>query len=208
MATDPSLAAELRAIRDDIRELKTAVPLQNASVTQGRLRFIGGLLLIDTGGTLEVIGFLKGDGTFEWSGNWKFVDGNGEIAGNVDLTGDFTLIGKLLAGDVTVEKDKITVAGGASPVTLEQGSLEFETGGKLEADVTNAGVRLIVGTNRVYVGTNAVAMQVGSRAFVLTPSGFTFQGLDTIPKSQTLDNNPIGSMYFDPGGTPYRVIAG
>jgi hypothetical protein len=235
-----SLAAELRDLRDRLRDLETGIPLQNSSVSAGRLRFIGGLLRIDSGGRLEVVGSASIDGsttvtgTFVLTGSgWRIVgsgtiegpttvtgtlqvDGDTRITGNLGLEGDVALTGnmgiaaggKFVAGDVLIEENKITVAGGDSPATLEDGALSFATGGKVEADDTNGGVRLVVGANKVYVGTGAVAIQLGGRAFVLTSSGFTFVGLDTIAKSETPENNPIGSLFVDAGGQPFRVVAG
>lgn len=240
MAIDADLIAELRDLRDRIRDLETGIPLQNASVSAGRLRFIGGLLRIDSGGRLEVVGSATIDGSTNVTGTfvltgagWRIVgsgtiegpttvtgtlkvDGDTRITGTLGLEGDIALTGNMgiadggrfVAGDVVIEEDKVTVGGGDSPATLQDSALSFQTGGRVEADATNAGIRMSVGANKVYVGTGAVAMQLGGRAFIVTATGFTFAGLDTIPKSQTLDANPIGSLYVDPSGKPYRVIAG
>src|SRR5690554_5613201 len=97
MALDPvqRLIEELNEMKSRIKALETRPLLENSSVTDGRLRFIGGLLLIDSGGRLEVVGELDGEGNFEWSGPWKFDSGDGEIGGNVRLTGDVDLTGDL-----------------------------------------------------------------------------------------------------------------
>lgn len=81
--------------------------LENASVTNGMLRFIGGVLRLDSGALLDIVGKLRGVGDFLWSGKWKFDSGDGEIAGNVKLTGLLALLGDL---DVTAD-GKITVGG-------------------------------------------------------------------------------------------------
>ncbi|MCC4250745.1 hypothetical protein, partial [Microbacterium testaceum] len=223
-----------------LRQLKTGAFLENASITNGRLRIIGGLLLVDSGGTLQVIGHLAGNGDFVWSGPWAFT-GEGEITGDVALTGNLEVLddgtikvgnielrdgkvfvgtgasqividgdtGKILAGDVEIELDQITVGGGDSPATLKDGALGFETGGKVEADTTNNGIRMTVGGAQVYVGTGGAALQFGTRTLIITAGGFNFLNLDTIPQSLTVDENPINSMYVDATtGRPYRVVAG
>lgn len=158
--------AELMRLKERVRVLETATPLQNASITRGRLRVAGGLLLIDDGGTLQVIGTVDGAGNFQWSGPWKFDSGDGEIAGDVDLTGDFDLTGvftagnvriedgkiyvgsgsnliiidgvtgKITAGNVTVEPNKITVGTGSTAATLQNGELTLSNGAKLAVGLT------------------------------------------------------------------------
>ncbi|KEP75771.1 hypothetical protein HR12_23475 [Microbacterium sp. SUBG005] len=132
--------------------LEKGNPLESASVTRGRLRFIGGLLLIDSGGTLQVIGSFDGTGNFEWSGPWKFDSGNGEIAGNVNLTGDFNLTGqmnvtggieilgpgKIKVGNVIIENGKITAGSGAAQVTIDGASGKI-TAGNMSMDPTVSG---------------------------------------------------------------------
>jgi hypothetical protein len=231
--------AWIEDIKRQLRQLKTGAFLENASITNGRLRIIGGLLLVDSGGTLQVIGHFTGNGDFVWSGPWAFT-GEGEITGNVALTGNLEVLddgtikvgnielrdgkvfvgsgasqividgdtGKILAGDVEIELDQITVGGGDSPATLKDGALGFETGGKVEADTTNNGIRMAVGGNQVYVGTGAVALQVGTRSIMVTPSFVVFSNLPTIAKSLTPDNSPVGDMYIAESGAAYRVVAG
>jgi len=114
--------AELRRLRDDVSRLQNARPLEKASVTDGRVRFIGGLLRVDSGGRVEIEGTLEVDGdstitgaftltgpmavqgtsTFtgrtqidgplDVDGEWS-LNGNGDIAGNVDLQGQLTVRG-------------------------------------------------------------------------------------------------------------------
>lgn len=221
--------AEIRRLRRDVDRLQTATPLQNASIGSGGLRvYGGGVITIQNGGLsitgyAEISGELRGNGTIDWTGPVHFrgpveitetldvtaetrLRGDTTIEGLAKLLSELQVEGKITAGNVVVEENKITVGGGSSPATLQDGALGFGTGGKVEADVTNGGVRLIVGTNRVYVGTGAVAMQVGSMSVTVTSSGVTFGGLPTTPKSLTPDNNPIGSMYVEPSGQAFRVI--
>ncbi|MCB8043626.1 hypothetical protein JM654_03805 [Microbacterium oxydans] len=43
--------------------LESGAPLENASITNGRLRIIGGTLRVDSGGSLIVVGTMSIDGT-------------------------------------------------------------------------------------------------------------------------------------------------
>lgn len=152
----------LKRLDRRLKALETAPTLQNTSVTKGRLRFIGGLLLIDSGGTLQVIGTFDGNGDFTWSGPWKFDSGDGEIAGNVDITGNATVNGG----------GKIRVEGGDSPATIEDGKFSFDTGGELEADVDNGGARLRKGDAVVNVG-DVASIRKGSTSVIVGPLGIT-----------------------------------
>ena len=161
MADDLSSNNAFREILDRIRILETTTPLQNAAVSEGRLRFIGGLLLIDSGGRLEVVGTFDGDGDFSWSGPWAFT-GDGAIAGDVDITGNATVKGD----------GRIRVEGGDSPATIEDGKLAFDTGGEVEADVANGGVRLRADDAVVNVG-NVASLRKGSTSVIAGPLGVT-----------------------------------
>lgn len=140
MADDLSDAfKEIRALQKDVRRLQNARPLENASVTQGRLRFIGGLLLIDSGGTLQIVGQLIGNGEFRWTGPWR-LEGPGTITGTVTQTGNTTQQGsvtltgggKVTAGNVTVEPNRVTVGS----AWLENGELVLSNGAKVAVGLT------------------------------------------------------------------------
>lgn len=224
------LYAELRRLRRDVDRLQTATPLQNASIGSGGLRVYGGGVITIQNGGLSVTGFaqisgeLRGNGTINWTGPVNF-SGPVQITGTLDVTastrlrGETTIEGiakllselqvqgKITAGNVIVEQNKITVGGGSSPATLQDGALSFGTGGTVAADVSNNGVRMAVGGNQVYVGTGAASIQVGSQSVLVTPSGVFFPNLQTTPKSLTPEDNPIGSVFADGSGRIYRVVA-
>lgn len=224
------LYAELRRLRRDVDRLQTATPLQNASIGSGGLRVYGGGVITIQNGGLSVTGFaqisgeLRGNGTINWTGPVNF-SGPVQITGTLDVTastrlrGETTIEGiakllselqvqgKITAGNVVVEQNKITVGGGSSPATLQDGALSFGTGGTVAADVSNNGVRMAVGGNQVYVGTGAASIQVGSQSVLVTASGVFFPNLQTTPKSLTPENNPIGSVFADGSGRIYRVVA-
>lgn len=103
------------------------------------MRFVGGLLLIDSGGTLQVIGQLVGTGEFRWVGPWR-LEGPGTITGNVTQTGNTTQQGnvnitgggKVTAGNVTVEPNRVTVGS----AWLENGELVLSNGAKVAVGLT------------------------------------------------------------------------
>lgn len=200
-------------------------PLRAAAVERGMLEFYDQSMLLIRDSNMRVVGVayvegrLEGEGTLSWSGP-ALLDGPVEITDTLRVLAETTLEaltkllaeleveGKITAGNVTVEKDKITVGGGTSPATLKDGALGFDTGGKVEADPTANGIRMSVGANKVYVGPGIVALQFGSVSISLTPGGVTFGGLPTILKSQTPDKSAIGDLYLEPSGQAFRVVAG
>lgn len=195
--------AELKKMRSDINKLGTANPLASSSLTHGRLR-IGGdaILLVDSSGGLVVHGSINGDGTITWSGAFTLsgttnLTGPTNLTGTTKLTGDTTQQGPFhvqgttdLTGNLQVNSPgKITVAGGASPAVLADGSLTFGTGAKLEAD--GAGARLISGGSgpRLYVFPTAIGIQYDPTHFVqVTGGGVTVKGglsTDTLSTSSS-----------------------
>lgn len=181
-----------------IERLESGAMLENSSITNGRLRLIGGLLLIDSGGTLQVVGQFNGNGTFSWSGNWAFT-GPGTVSGNVAWSGDLNLTGDikvLPGGKVQVGDMIIDPANG--------GSVAFPGGAKVMADALG-GVQMIQGTNKVFVGSGLVSLQNGARTFSISGSGFSIDGLPTIVES--LANGAVpGTMWVTGSGQMYRVI--
>lgn len=140
MANDLSdLSADLRRLQERVRVLETANPLEASSVTNGRVRFIGGLLLIDSDGTLQIVGQLIGNGQYRWTGPWR-LEGPGTITGNVNQTGNTTQQGnvnltgggKVTAGNVTVEPNRVTVGS----AWLEDGELVLSNGAKVAVGLT------------------------------------------------------------------------
>lgn len=157
-------------------------------------------------------GSLRVNGPIDVYGAWKLI-GNGEIQGHAKVTGTWELVGDgqvqgnvVITGSVDVNSPgRIRITGGSSPATLEDGRLSFGTGGVVEADTTNGGVRLSVGTNRVYVGTGAVALQRGSISIILSGSGITMTGVPTI-SSADAGELPSGALWMSSLGQLFRVV--
>lgn len=178
VARDRVDQSSLPALVERIRRLEAAAPLGFTSITRGSLRVASneGLIVegsakvegwLITTGTQRVVGRLEGSGTFDWTGA-SFLRGPVEITGLAKLLSDLRVEGG----------GKITVTGGDSPLTLENGAVSFGTGGRLEADTAFGGVRLIVGSGRrLYVGSGAVSMQYDGTNFVIvTATGTTVGG--------------------------------
>lgn len=77
-----------------VSRLESGAMLENSSITGGRMRFIGGLLRVDSGGRVEIVGTLQIDGTTTVTGTFT-VDGPWELAGNGTITGNVTGTGRL-----------------------------------------------------------------------------------------------------------------
>lgn len=124
------LGDALKKMQRQITRLQSARWLENASVRSGRLRFIGGILRLDSGALLELIGqwrffgngAITGDvvaeGRWTQNGSWEF-NGPGEIAGDVALTGDFDLTGVFKSGNVRIEDGKIYVGAAGGEIVID-----------------------------------------------------------------------------------------
>lgn len=142
-----------------LRKLESGSFLESSSISHGRMRFIGGLLLIDSGGTLQVVGHFNGDGDFVWSGPWAFT-GAGEITGNVDLTGNLDVVddGKITVGNIRIEGGKIYVGTGSAQIVID-GATGKITAGNMSMDPTVSGGALTF-ANGAQVFTDAGTVQV------------------------------------------------
>lgn len=132
--------AWIEDIKRQLRQLKTGAFLENASITNGRLRIIGGTLRVDSGGLVDIVGTLQVDGEttvtgdFTVSGPWNLT-GDGEITGDYTVTGKVTQVGDMdIDGVLTVNGDgwSITGDGEISGAVNLTGSLEVATGGYIQ----------------------------------------------------------------------------
>lgn len=189
--------AEIRDLKEQVRILMSANPLEAASIRNGRVRFIGGLLRVDEGGRVEIVGTLMIDGetivsgTFKVTGPWE-LEGDGTIAGDVIGTGKLTwnglweMIGAgQIRGDVEVLDNGNIRIGQMIIDPTEGGSITFPGGTKVQADPAG-GARIIHGTNRAYVGPSLVSLQYGAdKSIALTNSGITVKGAKELPAVPT-----------------------
>ncbi|WP_242085976.1 M23 family metallopeptidase [Microbacterium lacticum] len=164
-----------------VERLESGAMLENASVTSGRVRFIGGELRIDSGGqaiiegTLSVEGVSTVTGTFTVSGPWTMsgagvISGATSITGNVTIGGDTTITGKLLQngtwelnGNGKIQGDVDVTGGGkirAGQLTIsptgDGGRIEFPGGRYLSAG--NDGIAVLNGARGIVVGTSQITL--------------------------------------------------
>lgn len=147
-------------------------------------------------GVLRIIGKLVGDGDINWEGVLNQI-GATNLRGPVAITGEngtLTVDAEtLLQGLVTLLENlivrapgKITVEGGDSPATIENGKMSFGTGGAVEADTSIGGVKMTAGDAVVNAGSVA-SMRKGSSSIIVGPDDITI--------------NPAGSGDIDMLGT-------
>lgn len=202
-----------------IERLESGSWLENSSITNGRLRLIGGLLRLDSGALLELIGqwrffgngAITGDvvaeGKWTQNGPWEY-NGDGDIYGDVDL------VGILKSGNVRIEDGKIYVGAGGTQIVID-GVTGKLTAGNLTIDPANGGVVSFPGGAVVKAGSGGgIAVQQGSYAAVVTSSGasvgrsgnsisVTDSGfrMDGLPTGSPGNGTPAGNVYVD--GTGY-----
>lgn len=155
--------AEIRAMKAEIRRLKASNPLESASVTQGRVRFIGGLLRVDSGGRVEIVGTLHVEGTTDFvgpvtiSGPWTFsgngnITGDVDISGDMDLTGDFEVLGggRIKVGNVVLTPGnggRITIGTGSSQIIIDPSQLKVGPAFKMDPAHSSDGAQQEFGLN-------------------------------------------------------------
>lgn len=132
-----------------VERIESGAMLENSSITNGRMRFIGGLLRVDSGGRVDIEGTLQGIGSLLWDGIVTLTStftakgvtrfegdttqvGPFHVSGATDVTGNFTAKGATkLEGPAEVTgtldvKGKTTLAN----------DFEVTTGGRIKAGNT------------------------------------------------------------------------
>ncbi|PRB14459.1 hypothetical protein [Microbacterium sp. MYb62] len=184
------IKAELSGLRQRVRELETGTPQQSMSITEGRMRFIGGLLRIDSGGRVEIVGFLQIQGqadiigpvtisgdthsTGEWTqvGPWH-LNGDGSIAGDVDITGDLNLLSDLIVSSL----GRIKVGGMTFDPSIAGGAVTFPNGAQVFTNGST--IQVYLGNGVVQVSDSEVKMQLGGTSLRLTSGHIYGAGMAT-----------------------------
>lgn len=220
----------LEKLERKVSRIYSGAMLENSSITNGRLRLIGGLLLVDSGGRVEIVGSLQIAGTttvtgrfemtgdFEVSGPWKFT-GPGEITGDFDISGDVTITGKVTqVGDMDVE-GVFTLKGDGWSIT---GNGEITGDVSLKGTISVDGGRIEVGDmvlSEANGGSLAAPVQIMVNTPLLdlvggihVPQGAVFEGSITasglLPISYTAAGKTadfVGSVFVD-GQDRMRLI--
>lgn len=171
-----------------VERLESGAFLENSSITDGRMRFIGGLLLIDSGGTVrvigtqEVIGTERVDGTLigvegsvlDWDGNVILrrtlnVLANSAFAGTLHVAGATTLAAVVTLNDDLILGDGRIIAGsividknGAYGGRLTADTLLFDTSSALVTGVLSANGGLVASTGGVSAVTGNIVAATGN----------------------------------------------
>ncbi|PMC04166.1 hypothetical protein CJ226_09170 [Microbacterium sp. UMB0228] len=120
-----------------VARLESGAQLEKSSITNGRMRFIGGQLLIDSGGSLRVVGTadvagtqrvtgrLEGSGSFDWTGP-SWLRGGSTIEGTLRVTETAQLVGNTTIGGTCTIGASLAVNGQAtlnSDLTIGRGRI-------------------------------------------------------------------------------------
>ncbi|CAN7267688.1 polymer-forming cytoskeletal protein [Microbacterium foliorum] len=220
-----------------LEELLRANPFESASVKNGRLRFIGGLLRVDSGGRVQIVGTLEIDGTttvtgvFDVEGPWDLagdgsITGNVSIAGNVTATGEWTQIGEWhlngngsITGDVDItgiltllSELRVSTIGkitvGNMVIDPSNGGSVTFPGGAVVRAASGGGVVVEQGNYSATVTNTGASLGRSGRSFTVRDAFPPFQFVGLPTISVTNSGGlPINSMYVSPQGEPYKVVA-
>ena len=208
-------------IKREIARLKSGAFLERASITNGRLRIIGGTLLVDSGGLVQIVGTLQVDGTttvtgtftvsgpvdiigtFQVSGPWTFT-GAGEITGDYTVTGKVTQVGDMdIDGVLTVNGDgwSITGDGEISGRVNLTGSFEVATGGYIRVGpvrISGASEGFISSLLAIVFNTPEMRMTGSARVeqSLVVDGGVTMPGLIPIAAADA-DPHVVGAVIRD-----------
>lgn len=198
------LQAQLEQLRKDVDRLQRTNPLEAASVTSGRVRFIGGLLRVDSGGSVEIVGTLAIDGTTTVTGSFT-VTGPWGLEGDGTITGDVTITGIVdISGTVNLTGDMNVIGGGR----IKAGNIEInpsESGGSIKVaghSIFVSGEVLTIqhaGGNQVVLNAGTVGIVAGGNSVSVSGTGIT----GTFPKS-TSAGIPPGCIYRKGDGFLYE----
>ncbi|MFE7198520.1 hypothetical protein [Microbacterium oxydans] len=215
----------LQRIIRRIDRLESGAPLENASITNGRLRIIGGTLRVDSGGSVIIVGTLSIDGTstvtgsFKVTGPWR-LEGDGTITGNVSITGNVTSTGTLtqngpwnlngagkIAGNTDLTGDLNVTGGGkvkAGNVTIDPssngGSVKFGSGPEVYASGGELSLYSGIGSYVTLNGSSAKLNGPGAKWVEVTAGGFRLVGLPKVTKAGV----PSGCLYKGSDGFLYE----
>jgi len=199
-----------------IDRLEGGAMLENSSITNGRMRFIGGLLRVDSGGRVEIVGTLQVDGestvtgTFNVEGPWN-LSGDGTITGEVTISGPVTISGDVdLTGTMTVTGD-IEVSGSGrvkvGNMTLDPsssgGKLKFSGGPEVYATGGMLGLYSTGSGGWIEIDGAGVRLNHGVRSVEVNSTGVKVVGIPTKAGTGLL----AGLLWSDPSGNVYRIVS-
>lgn len=217
-----------------VARLESGAMLERSSITNGRMRFIGGLLRLDSGALLELVGQWRffGNGAItgdvysegKWTqvGDYDFT-GDGDLAGDVTMSGNFDLTGKFTSENVRIEDGKIYVGAGGNLIVIDGATGKILAGSMTIDPSLNGGSVKFAGGPEVYASGAQLSLYSGSGAFIelngtmakingpgarwleVNSTGFRFVNLPT--KTAAATGLAVGAMGVDASGYPFRVTA-
>jgi hypothetical protein len=213
-----------------VARLESGAALERSSITNGRMRFIGGLLRLDSGALLELVGQWRffGNGAItgdvysegKWTqvGDYDFT-GDGDLAGDVTMSGDFDLTGIFKSGNIRIQDGKIYVGEDASQIVIDGatgkitvggmaidpadgGKVTFPGGAQLRADV-GSGIQMQIGNVKISAQATFIQLTLGTRSLTINSTGFQLSNVPT--KTAAATGLPAGVAHLDGSGNLFRI---
>ncbi|KAB1867342.1 hypothetical protein [Microbacterium algeriense] len=227
MADDLSDALrEIRELKKAVQRLQAARPLENASVTNGRLRIIGGTFQVDSGGSVIIVGTLSIDGTttvtgtFKVTGPWR-LEGNGTITGDVSITGNVTSTGTLTQNGALTQNGQWTLNGAGTIAgnvtqtgdTNQRGNVTVNSGGKITVqggggnvvlDSSFSAPRMQLGSAQIDGGASSFTFTVGAQVIYFFENTIRIPGMASKAAS-TVPGGFAGAVHVDAAGKFWRL---
>lgn len=197
------LEVSLKNLQRIVARLLSGRFLENSAIRSGRMRFIGGVLRLDSGALLELIGqwrffgngAITGDvvaeGKWTQNGPWEF-NGPGDIAGDVDLAGDMSVTGNV----IILPGGKIQVGNIVIDPTISGGAVAFQNGAQVFTDAST--IQVYLGNGVLQVSNSEVKLQLGGTSLRLTSGHILAAGMATKAVG-TVPGGFVGAIVYDAG---------
>lgn len=203
-----------------LSRLESGAMLENASITSGRLRIIGGTLRVDSGGSVVIVGTLSIDGTttvtgsFKVTGPWR-LEGDGTITGNVSITGNVTSTGTLTQNGPWNLNGAGTIAGNVTQTgnTTQKGTVAVNGGGKIVVqggggdvvlDSSYSSPRILLGDGNIVGGAASFTFSVGSQTVYFFENTIRIPGMASKAAS-SVPGGFVGAVHVDSAGKFWRL---
>lgn len=224
----------LQQFVDRIVQLSRENPFESASIRNGMLRFIGGLLKLEAGARLEGIGTFAWTGPGSIAGDWEVLDGGvirvgavliSPIGGGRIMVGQGPVgiildggTGTLTMGNIRMEggkiyagtgAQKVVIDGATGKVTLTSG-LEVDEGGYIQVGptrISGAIEGLITSLLEIAIKTPLLRLVGALRVTqaAVFDGGVTMSGLLPTALSEAPTGAFVGVIYRD-GSNRLRIV--
>lgn len=225
----------LQQFVDRIVQLSRENPFESASIRNGMLRFIGGLLKLEAGARLEGIGTFAWTGPGSIAGDWEVLDGGvirvgavliSPIGGGRIMVGQGPVgiildggTGTLTMGNIRMEGGKIYAGTGAQQVVIDGATgkvtltsgLEVDEGGYIQVGptrISGAVEGLITSLLEIAIKTPLLRL-VGALSVeqgAIFKGNVDMSGLIPIPQADIPGSFPNAIVINPTTGRLYRVV--